>query len=115
MPTRPVVIGGGGGGGGALDDDEQMMFEQRLAHDELGVAIRKISHSGKAQLRYVKCVPIRPPSSSDYVDATDDIVRPPPAQQRAAHVPPAHVAVAAAPQAGAIRWKVHPPVCAAPL
>ncbi|KAL3807176.1 hypothetical protein ACHAXA_006031 [Cyclostephanos tholiformis] len=50
----------------ALDDDEQFMFEQRLAHDELGVAIRKISHSGKAQLRYVKCVPVRPPSSSDY-------------------------------------------------
>jgi hypothetical protein len=49
-----------------LDDDEQFMFEQRLAHDELGVAIRKISHSGKAQLRYVKCVPVRPPSSSDY-------------------------------------------------
>ena len=51
----------------ALDDDEQYMFEQRLTHDELGVAIRKISHSGKAQLRYVKCVPVRPPSSSDYV------------------------------------------------
>jgi hypothetical protein len=79
-----VVVGGGGGGGvavsysnngrhgantnvdAALDDDEQYMFEQRLSHDELGVAIRKISHSGKAQLRYVKCVPIRPPSSSDY-------------------------------------------------
>jgi hypothetical protein len=42
------------------------MFEQRLTQDELGVAIRKISHSGKAQLRYVKCVPLRPPSSSDF-------------------------------------------------
>jgi kinesin family protein C2/C3 len=42
------------------------MFEQRLTHDELGVAIRKISHSGKAQLRYVKCVVLRPPSSSDF-------------------------------------------------
>lgn len=42
------------------------MFEQRLTTDELGVAIRKINHSGKAQLRYVKCVPLRPVSSSDY-------------------------------------------------
>ncbi|KAL9178357.1 hypothetical protein ACHAXT_000004 [Thalassiosira profunda] len=50
----------------ALDDDEQRMFEQRLTHDALGVAIRKISHSGKAQLRYVRCVPLRPPSSSDF-------------------------------------------------
>lgn len=41
------------------------MFEQSLTQDELGVAIRKISHSGKAQLCYVKCVPLRPPSSSD--------------------------------------------------
>eukprot|EP00804_Cyclotella_cryptica_P006778 CCRYP_019528-RA/>CCRYP_019528-RA protein AED:0.21 eAED:0.21 QI:342/1/1/1/1/1/4/96/1271 len=49
-----------------LDSDEQFMFEQRLTRDELGVAIRKINHSGKAQLRYVKCVPLRPPSSSDY-------------------------------------------------
>ncbi|KAL7522086.1 hypothetical protein ACHAWX_006771 [Stephanocyclus meneghinianus] len=49
-----------------LDSDEQFMFEQRLTHDELGVAIRKINQSGKAQLRYVKCVPLRPPSSSDY-------------------------------------------------
>ena len=45
------------------------MFEQRLTTDELGVAIRKINHSGKAQLRYVKCVPLRPPSSSDYTGA----------------------------------------------
>ena len=51
-----------------LDDEEQFMFEQRLTQDELGVAIRKISHSGKAQLRYVKCVPLRPPSSSDFDD-----------------------------------------------
>ena len=49
-----------------LDDEEQYMFEQRLTQDELGVAIRKISHSGKAQLRYVKCIPLRPPSSSDF-------------------------------------------------
>jgi hypothetical protein len=41
-----------------LDDDEQFMFEQRLTQDDLGVAIRKINHSGKAQLRYVKCVPL---------------------------------------------------------
>jgi len=53
-----------------LDDEEQYMFEQRLTQDELGVAIRKISHSGKAQLRYVKCIPLRPPSSSDF-DITD--------------------------------------------
>ena len=53
-----------------LDDEEQYMFEQRLTQDELGVAIRKISHSGKAQLRYVKCIPLRPPSSSDF-DLTD--------------------------------------------
>ena len=52
----------------SLDDEEQFMFEQRLTQDELGVAIRKISHSGKAQLRYVKCVPLRPPSSSDYLE-----------------------------------------------
>lgn len=50
----------------SLDDEEQYMFEQRLTHDELGVAIRKISHSGKAQLRYVKCVVLRAPSSSDF-------------------------------------------------
>lgn len=51
-----------------LDDEEQYMFEQRLTQDDLGVAIRKISHSGKAQLRYVKCIPLRPPSSSDFDD-----------------------------------------------
>eukprot|EP00571_Detonula_confervacea_P006222 CAMPEP_0172317832 /NCGR_PEP_ID=MMETSP1058-20130122/32959_1 /TAXON_ID=83371 /ORGANISM="Detonula confervacea, Strain CCMP 353" /LENGTH=636 /DNA_ID=CAMNT_0013032483 /DNA_START=354 /DNA_END=2261 /DNA_ORIENTATION=- len=50
----------------SLDDEEQFMFEQRLTQDELGVAIRKISHSGKAQLRYVKCIPLRPPSSDDF-------------------------------------------------
>jgi len=55
---------------GALDDEEQYMFEQRLTRDELGVAVRKISSSGKAQLRYVKCVQVRPPSSSDYDDGT---------------------------------------------
>jgi len=54
----------------SLDDEEQYMFEQRLTHDELGVAIRKISHSGKAQLRYVKCVVLRPPSSSDFGTGT---------------------------------------------
>jgi len=53
---------------GTLDDEEQYMFEQRLTRDELGVAVRKISSSGKAQLRYVKCVQVRPPSSSDYDD-----------------------------------------------
>lgn len=46
------------------------MFEQRLTHDELGVAIRKISHSGKAQLRYVKCVALRP-VMSDFVAGND--------------------------------------------
>lgn len=50
----------------ALDSDEQFMFEQRLTSDELGVAVRKINSSGKAQLRYVRCVPLRPVSSSDY-------------------------------------------------
>jgi len=54
----------------SLDDEEQFMFEQRLTRDELGVAIRKISHSGKAQLRYVKCVALRPPSSSDFDERT---------------------------------------------
>ena len=32
------------------------MFKQRLTRDELGMAIRKISGSGKAQLRYVTLV-----------------------------------------------------------
>ncbi|KAL7550128.1 hypothetical protein ACHAWF_013371 [Thalassiosira exigua] len=50
------------------------MFERRLTQDELGVAIKKISHSGKAQLRYVKCVPLRPPSSSDFDEATQPLV-----------------------------------------
>jgi len=50
------------------------MFEQRLTHDELGVAIRKISHSGKAQLRYVKCVVLRPPSSSDFGNDMDGMM-----------------------------------------
>lgn len=73
-PSSSIVSGGNASvaaNAATLDDDEQYMFEQRLTHDELGVAIRKISHSGKAQLRYVKCVPIRPPSSSDYVGADE--------------------------------------------
>jgi len=55
-----------------LDDEEQFMFEQRLTQDDLGVAIRKINHSGKAQLRYVKCVPLRPPSSSEFGSGYDN-------------------------------------------
>ena len=38
------------------ETEEQQMFEQRLCEDNLGVHVRKISSSGKSQLRYVKCV-----------------------------------------------------------
>eukprot|EP00547_Thalassionema_nitzschioides_P004415 CAMPEP_0194201758 /NCGR_PEP_ID=MMETSP0156-20130528/1951_1 /TAXON_ID=33649 /ORGANISM="Thalassionema nitzschioides, Strain L26-B" /LENGTH=1311 /DNA_ID=CAMNT_0038927047 /DNA_START=163 /DNA_END=4098 /DNA_ORIENTATION=- len=40
------------------ESQEQALFEQRLSDDVYGVAVRKISHSGKSQLRYVKCVPL---------------------------------------------------------
>ena len=38
-----------------LDDMEQALFEQRLTEDIYGVAVRKINHNGKSNLRYVKC------------------------------------------------------------
>jgi hypothetical protein len=38
-----------------LDDMEQALFEQRLTEDLYGVAVRKINHNGKSNLRYVKC------------------------------------------------------------
>eukprot|EP00548_Thalassiothrix_antarctica_P011644 CAMPEP_0194159936 /NCGR_PEP_ID=MMETSP0152-20130528/78112_1 /TAXON_ID=1049557 /ORGANISM="Thalassiothrix antarctica, Strain L6-D1" /LENGTH=1190 /DNA_ID=CAMNT_0038869569 /DNA_START=253 /DNA_END=3826 /DNA_ORIENTATION=+ len=38
------------------DSQEQALFEQRLCEDVYGVAVRKIGHNGKAQLRYVKCI-----------------------------------------------------------
>ena len=37
------------------DDLEQALFEQRLTEDLYGVAVRKINHNGKSNLRYVKC------------------------------------------------------------
>lgn len=37
-------------------DHEQALFEQRLCEDAYGVAVRKISHNGKPNLRYVKCI-----------------------------------------------------------
>lgn len=37
------------------DDQEQALFEQRLCEDIYGVAVRKINHNGKSNLRYVKC------------------------------------------------------------
>lgn len=40
------------------DIDEQMMFEQRLCEDNIGVGVKKINHTGKSQLRYVRCVPL---------------------------------------------------------
>jgi len=44
-------------------DQEQAAFEKRLCDDDRlaeggGIAIRKISHSGKSNLRYVRCVPL---------------------------------------------------------
>ena len=42
------------------------MLEQRLTREEHGVAVRKVSSSGKAQLRSLRCVLLRPPSSSDF-------------------------------------------------
>merc|ERR1712071_553850 len=42
------------------DTEEQQMFEQQLCEDPLGVQVRKINHSGKSQLRYVRCVPLTP-------------------------------------------------------
>lgn len=47
---------------GEPDDLEQALFEQRLTEDIYGVAVRKINHNGKSNLRYVKC---------SYVDAAD--------------------------------------------
>ena len=49
------------------DAEEQVMFESRLCEDEYGVAVRKINHNGKSQLRYVKCVWL--PSSEMVLDA----------------------------------------------
>ena len=40
------------------------------------MAIRKINHSGKAQLRYVRCVPLRPISSSDYGTEPSSMILP---------------------------------------
>jgi kinesin family member C2/C3 len=40
----------------ATEQMEQYIFEQCLTADPYGVAIRKISHHGKAHLRFVKCV-----------------------------------------------------------
>jgi hypothetical protein len=40
------------------ESQEQLLFEQRLCEDVYGVAVRKIGQTGKAQLRYVKCVPL---------------------------------------------------------
>lgn len=37
------------------DHQEQALFEQRLTEDIYGVAVRKINHNGKANLRYIKC------------------------------------------------------------
>lgn len=42
------------------ESQEQTLFEQRLCEDAYGVAVRKINQNGKAQLRYVKCVPYTP-------------------------------------------------------
>eukprot|EP00978_Attheya_sp_CCMP212_P035992 scaffold160064_cov56-Attheya_sp.AAC.1 len=47
------------------EEEEQILFEQRLCEDAFGVAVRKINHGGKAQLRYVKCVPLQK-YGSDY-------------------------------------------------
>eukprot|EP00934_Nitzschia_sp_Nitz4_P005576 Nitzschia sp. Nitz4//scaffold240_size29840//1008//4428//NITZ4_008014-RA/size29840-augustus-gene-0.29-mRNA-1//-1//CDS//3329543738//5566//frame0 len=44
------------------DNQEQALFEQRLTEDIYGVAVRKINHNGKSNLRYVKC---------SYVDASE--------------------------------------------
>ena len=49
------------------DAEEQAMFESRLCEDEYGVAVRKINHNGKSQLRYVRCVWL--PSSEMVIDA----------------------------------------------
>lgn len=40
------------------EQQDQALFESRLMEDPLGVAVRKINHSGKPQLRYVKCIPL---------------------------------------------------------
>ena len=45
------------------ESQEQALFEQRLCEDAYGVAVRKINQNGKAQLRYVKCIPLH--SSED--------------------------------------------------
>jgi kinesin family protein C2/C3 len=42
----------------ALAQQEQVLFEQRLCDDPGGIAVRKINHNGKANLRYVKCVAV---------------------------------------------------------
>ena len=41
-------------------DYEQKLFEQRLCEDAYGVAVRKISQTGKPNLRYIKCLTIDP-------------------------------------------------------
>ena len=38
--------------------EEQQLFESKLLHDEYGIALRKIDRYGRAQLRYIKCVPL---------------------------------------------------------
>jgi len=38
------------------DNEEQALFESKLTEDPMGIAVRKISSSGKSQLRYVKCI-----------------------------------------------------------
>jgi hypothetical protein len=40
------------------EQQDQALFESRLMEDPLGVAIRKINHSGKTQQRYIKCIPL---------------------------------------------------------
>ena len=38
--------------------EEQLLFESKLLEDEFGIALRKIDRFGRAQLRYVRCVPL---------------------------------------------------------
>lgn len=45
-------------------EQEQALFEQRLCNDPCGVAVRKINHTGKSNLRYVKCTSTRDNSTS---------------------------------------------------
>lgn len=51
----PSITSGGEVRTPELDDLEQALFEQRLTEDIYGVAVRKINHNGKSNLRYVKC------------------------------------------------------------